>query len=242
MASHRIFILPLALLFLGIIANFMVWAQVRDVQAKWTNVPPVMSQPAAIVSSLGDRQLAYRMIAMMLQHLGDHGGRVTALRDYDYARLNDWFMLGNALDARSDMLPFLAAHYFGALEEPIVRPILDYLELVGSSPDGQKWRWLSQGVFIAKYHVRDDNLALELAQTLAAVSNPNMPAWTRAMPAFVLTDMGKEEAAFALLLGLLQSDAENLHPNEVVYLTEYICRELIPEGEQAIHPLCQRPQ
>ena len=236
--STKNLVWPAVFLAIGVIGNFIVWAQMRDVQGRWANVPPVMSQGAAIGSGLGDPQFAYRSVAVMLQHLGDHGGRATPLKQYDYQRLSDWFMLTHQLDSESDFAPFLAAFYFGALQEDKVRPLLEYLKTAGNSPVGQKWRWLAQGVFIAQYHVKDQQLALELAQVMAQIPNPDMPAWARAMPGFVMADMGKEEAAFALMISLLQSDAQNLHPAEVRYLTDYICDNLIPEAQRADHALC----
>ncbi len=127
--------------------NILFWFSVRDVRAKWGNVPPAPDMKYAASMGLGDRSFAYRSNGIMIQNLGDTGGRTTPLKDYDYNALADWFFLQNALDPHSNYVPYLAGYYFSALQEPEkYYPVLDYLEKVGSQDDGKRWRWLAQAV------------------------------------------------------------------------------------------------
>jgi len=68
--------------------------------------------------SLGDSQLAYRSYASLLQNFGNVDARSIALKDYDYNALGEWFMLSDKLDSRSDAVPMIAAHYYGAVQDP----------------------------------------------------------------------------------------------------------------------------
>src|SRR5690606_23680957 len=132
---------------------------------------------------------------------GDTGGRTTSLNDYNYEELAKWFFLADTLDPVSNYVPYLAAFYFGGVQEPEkFRPVLDYLVHVGNRAEGEKWRFLAHAVYLARFELEDNDTALELANKLARVNNPNMPGWTRQMPAFIMNTQGKKEAAYALLL------------------------------------------
>ncbi|MCB9991585.1 MAG: hypothetical protein H6867_09505 [Rhodospirillales bacterium] len=113
--------------FCALAAHGLFSVHSRPLQARWVNVPPVPSEAAAIAMALGDRALAYRMYGIMIQNLGDTGGRVTPLKDYDYPRLGQWFMLEDKMDERSDFIPYLAAYYFGGVRN---RKILGLLLII----------------------------------------------------------------------------------------------------------------
>ena len=114
---------------------------------------------------LGDPSLAYRANSVVLQNLGNTGGRTVSLDQYNYDDLTQWFFLQDKLDQKSDFIPYLASYYFGSVQDPeIFRPILDYLQMVGERPYEEKWRWLAQAVFMARYTMKDLDKALELAK------------------------------------------------------------------------------
>lgn len=188
----------------------------------------------------GDPQMAYRIYGLMLQNLGDTGGRSTALKDYDYGRLGEWFFLEDSLDERSNYIPMLAAFYFGATQsgEDLV-PVIDYLEAAGRHPYEQKWRWLAHAVYLARHGEDNMGRALELANELAALWQPGRPAWMRQMPALILTAEGDRQAAYDIMLGILKSGAEKMDPAEVFYTRDYICNTILSAGEAAANPLCK---
>src|SRR5688572_18893035 len=130
--------LKIYFLFVAVLtAQIFVWAQIKDVRARWMNVPPITTEQVVTAFTLGDAQLAYRTIGLMLQNFGDSGGRVTAFRDYDYERLAAWLHLETELDPVSNYAPFLAAYYFSAVDNPQKISLLaDYLHKVGSSTEG----------------------------------------------------------------------------------------------------------
>lgn len=206
-----------------------LWLAGHLAQARWPGVPPVPAEKGAVAMTLGDRQMSYRLGALTLQNMGDGGGRVTPLKEYDYRALSAWFYLLRGLDSVSDHVPLIAAYYFGATREPEqARIVAEYLAEAGQDPSGQKWRWLAQAVFLARYRANDLPYALELANKLAALQldhGRQMPIWARQMPAFVLTAMGEKDAARAIIAGILLTD-KSLKPNEINFLKAFLVERL----------------
>lgn len=225
-------------------ASVFLWTVSRSVQSIWPGVPPPpQSADIGTVLALSDPQLAYRIAGLQFQILGDEGGRSTPLKDYDYNALERWFRIADIWDPSSDYMPMLAAYYYGAVQDPgALRHILAYLETAGSRPEGEKWRWLAHAVYLAQHGLEDHELALKLARKLAAVNNPDMPAWTRQMPAFILEAKGDKETAYAIMQSILISEAKNLHPNEVNFMRAYICEKLLNAAQAAQDPLCASPK
>lgn len=225
---------------LAVIVNIVFWFSVRDVEARWENVPPVPDIRFAASSGLGDAQLSYRIIGLMIQNLGDTGGRSTALKEYNYDELAKWFFLQDHLDPRSNYMPYLAAYYFSAVQTPeSFRPALDYLVTVGQRPEGEKWRFLAQAVFLARFVMKDTDKALELAKLLAELDNSEMPSWTRQMPVFIMNASGEKETAYALMLEILRTSADKMHPNEVRNMRYYICQKILDKAEAKSNELCK---
>lgn len=211
------------------------WQLSSEVEARWAGVPPVPSAQASILMTLGDRQLAYRSGALTLQTLGDGGGRVVPLKEYDYHKLGQWFDVLDALDPASDHVPMIAAYYFGATHVPSdVAVIVNYLARIGDSPVGQKWRWLGHAAYLARHRMDNLDLALDIAYKLAHIQpldGKPLPIWARQMPAFLLNAQGDKEASRALIEDMLSS-AGDLHPNEVNFMKGYLTEQLgVPAKE-----------
>jgi len=245
MASKRTEITLWSLLFVIIIVQTALWRETRPIQAQWLNVPPVPTERALTASFLGDEQLAYRVSSLMLQNLGDEGGRITPLSDYNYADLKQWFFLMDKLDAKSDYIPYIAAYYYGGLDDQPekIKEIVAYLEHAGNSVTGEKWRWLARAVFLARYKMQDLDYALLLAKKLAALSYQTkaseMPNWTRQMPAFILNAKGEKEAAYAIMLEILKSVGDKIHPAEFNHTLAYICETILSPSEAMENELCK---
>ncbi len=221
-------------LFAVLALNVLLWMGSSYIRARWPGVPPVPQKESALAMTLGDGQFFYRFGAITLQNIGDTGGRITPLKEYDYTVLNDWFWLLNGLDARSDHIPLIAAFYFGATRVPKdVAEVVDYLSVIGDSPVGEKWRWLAHAVFLVRHRMNDVELGLELAHRLAAIDNPDMPIWARQMPAFVHAELGEKDAARAIIAGLLKTEGKRLHPNEINFMYAYLTEQLGISEEEA---------
>ena len=225
---------------LVIALHVIAWLQLRHVQARWLNVPPVPGERGAVAFSIGDQQLAYRTIGIMLQNLGDTGGRSTAFREYDYDRLAAWFALADRLDPHANFVPMLAAFYFSAVDDPQkLAPLAEYLRRVGNSTEGEKWRWLAQAVYIARYKLKDMDKAYRWAQELASIPRPDMPVWTKQMPAFVLNASGDKQAAYDIMVEILKSGKNTLPREEINAMKAYICDRILDKSAAKTNPLCQ---
>ncbi|MGB4106951.1 MAG: hypothetical protein WBK55_04050 [Alphaproteobacteria bacterium] len=216
------------------------WLQVRTAHARWMNVPPAPNGKGAEIFTLGDPQFAYRMTGVMLQNLGDTGGRSTAFKEYDYNHLAAWFNLAHGLDPRSDFVPMLAGFYFSSVDDPAkIAPLAEYLHQVGNSTEGEKWRWLAQAVYLARYKLKDMDKAYLWARELAAIPRPDLPAWTKQMPAFVLNAGGDKQAAYDIMVEMLRSGKNKLPREEVNAMVYYICKRILDPGKAEQDPLCQ---
>jgi hypothetical protein len=227
-----------------LIAQAGLWITLRETQAQWLNVPPVPSDSAVRASALGDEQFAYRSIGIMLQNLGDTGGRVTSLKDYNYTDLGKWLDLTYRLDPKSSYMPYIVSYYFGAVDgyPEKLPPIISYLYKAGMSSHGESWRWLAHAVYLARFKMQDLDKAYEMALDLAAIANKpesKLPNWARQMPAFILNAQGDKQAALAIMLEIISSVGEKLDPNEINHTRGYICEQILTPAEAAKNKLCE---
>lgn len=235
MRRHKI---PIVIFTIFLTANFLFWMHSHHVQAEWGNIPPAPKLTHAGIMSLGDKQLAYRANTIMLQNFGNSGGRSVSFKEYDYNNLKEWFFLQDSLDPRSNAVPMMATYYFGGVKDKEkIYHILDYLAVVGRRPYGEKWRWLGHGVNLARYELNDTDKALELAYLLAANKDPDLADWAKQMPAFVLRAQGNTRLAYDIMLNILISNIDTLHPNEIFYMRDYICNTLLPEDKSITPPV-----
>ena len=226
----------------ALLINFAFWLSLRDMRPHWGNVPPVPKEKFAALYGLGDENFSYRLNGLMLQNLGDTGGRVTALKDYDYETLAQWFLLEDKLDPVSNYVPYLASYYFGGVQDAEkFRPVFDYLAKVGMRDEGVKWTWLVQAIYIARHRLGDVDKALELAHLLAQTKNPTAPNWAQQMPAFVMNAKGDKREAYDLLVQTLKTSADRMDPSEVNATRAFICDQILEPSEAKDDPLCQTP-
>lgn len=243
MRGHRSMRLTVGFLIIALLCQLGAWASLRDRQASWANVPPAPSLRSARMSMLGDSQLAYRAIGIMLQNLGNAGGSSRALEDYNYTRLGRWFTVEDQLDPQSNFVPSLAAFYFGATDDPQqLGPVVDYLEKAGESPYSNKWRWLAQAVYLARFKMNDLDRAMTMASKLAGMYRPGMPGWVTQMPVFIYLQQNDRQAAYNLALQILKDDADHMQVNEINFMRDYICERILTPEQAKQDALCQSAQ
>lgn len=223
--------------FIFLLSNVAFWLHSRSIQVSWLNVPPAPQLETVSMAALGDKSFAYRSNALMLQNLGDIGGRTTSLKVYDFSNLKDWFLLEDSLDPHSDAVPMMAAYYYGAVKEKEQLDfILDYLEVVGQRPEGEKWRWLGHAVYLARDITKDHDRALELAYLLAENKSPDLGDWAKQLPVFLLQGEGDSELAYKIMLNLLIDNVDKMHPIEINYMKDYICNTILKDQPQIEPP------
>ena len=229
------------LLVMAVLANSLVWFYARDMQSKWIGVPPVPK----MTGGLGDAQTSYRQHGLVLQNMGDMGGRFTPFKLYDYDALGKWLFYLDKLDGQSDFVAYLAAYYFSNTPDTEkLRPIINFLRMAGTrNPEsGEKWRWLAQAIFLAKYKLKDLTLAGDLADELAKIANSrdDMPVWTYNMKAYILNDMGEKQAAFVMLTSVLANNSDKLDTAEITSTVAYICEQILDEEQAKQNELCTK--
>lgn len=228
---YLVFIAALAL-------NIGFWLHSKHIREAWENVPFPPSREALSIMSLGDDEVAYRMTGYFLQNLGSSAGRSEALKDYDYNRLERWLFAANELDPYSNYIPYLVAYFYSASQNPEqVRYLINYLDANGHVDRPQKWRWSAQAVYLAQFIIGDNDLALEIAQRLALI--PGAADWARQLPALVNLKMGNKEAAYGILLTMLDKERESLDPAEINAILDIICHRTLNKEEAAKNPLCR---
>jgi hypothetical protein len=170
----------------------------------WPGLDPAPSHSAALFYGFGDEQLSYRNIGLTLQNAGDTGGRVTNFKAYDYSVIEQWLWLADSFDSKANYVPSLAAYYFGAVKDKDkLQHLIGYLSHSGEVVTGEHWRWLGHAIYLARFELKDQKLALKLANKLAAMTGPDLPMWTKVMPAYVEKNMGQKKDARDLLLLIL---------------------------------------
>lgn len=198
------------------------WWRTRDLQAGWEGVPPAPSNQVAKALAMGDGQFLYRAATFVLQNMGDEGGRVTPLKDYDYQRLGQWFFLLDQFDPQSEYLPVLVGYYYSLSQNPDdIRIVISFLAHIAIRDPVRNWRWLAHAIYLARHRVGDMNLALSLAYRMAAIRGPGIPIWAQQMPAFVLADVGEKEAARNLMEAIIDSQTD-LEPSEIEFMRDFI--------------------
>lgn len=221
MRKQRLSILMLFLVMLLISAAFaqQIWA----LRPHSVIVPDVPSKTVLQLSALGDEEAFYRRQALRLQEFGDGGGQVRSLKDYDYKQLTQWMFRLQDLSPRSGYLSFLAAYYFSGVQDnpEALRELIAFLAAQGRSQQAENWRWLAQAAFLARFRLRDQDLALQLADQLARQPG-DLPIWARTMSSLIRLNIGETQAARVFIKTLLTTEKDNLHPNEVNYLVDLL--------------------
>lgn len=222
-----------------LILQICVWIYGYSYQARWLNVPPAPNTKMVSFGILGDKQLYFRTTSLMLQNLGDYGGRVTSLKEYNYDELSKWFILTDKLDSKSHFIPYLASYYFSAVQDTQkLFPLIKYLERAGIRGGDQDWRWIVQAAFLARYNYKDTNLALDIAKRLPELENKNIPIWAKQMPALILSDQGDKKAAYSIAVMILQTEGEKLEPTELNFIQYLICERILSVDEAKEDPIC----
>ncbi len=221
-------------------AQLALWTYSSREHPNWANVPEPPSSVAVAAAFLGDREVGYRTSVLALQAFGNETGRDHALKDYNYDNVGKWLMMTDQLNSESEYAPWLAGYYFGSTQNPEqLYPVIEYLRKVGKYPEKDKWRWLGQAVFLAKHKLKNDKLALELADELAETYRPGMPAWPLQMKAIVASEMGEKDMAYGMIVEMLKNDTVGMDPTEVNFMVDYLCNTILSPVQKKQDELCK---
>ena len=216
-----------ALLLVLLACQAVFWQQTHGIRPQLGIVADAPSVPAIKALSLGDDQFYFRWLALELQNTGDTYGRFTALKEYDYKKLSEWFLLLDRLDARSNMIPSLAAYYYSQTQNTQdVRYIVDYLYEHATRDVAHKWWWLLQAIYLAQHRLNDMDLALKVAKPLV---NKDVPVWAQQMTAVVYEQRGEMDDALRIMEAI-RDHAEHIPDADLRYM-EYFVKERLHKRE-----------
>ena len=182
-----------------------------------------LSQPADLSTylglSMGSEQLLSYLLALGLQLHDSQAGRHLDYDLIDYPVLIEW------LDTISDMAedteyPMLLASrvYTAASDRERLRQILAFIERRFDDGPGLHWRRLAEASVIARHRLDDLDLALSMAQKLAAApASADMPRWARDFEFLLLAEMNELETAIAIIQALLATNSIQ-DPDELRFL------------------------
>ncbi len=110
-------------------------------------IDKVPSSKQAQLLSFGDEQFYFRTSALKVQNFSHHFGDFTALVDYNYDKLIQWFEMLDRLDGRSNLVPSFASYYYSQTpNKEQLRKIVNYIENRSKNLESSWW-WRMQAVF-----------------------------------------------------------------------------------------------
>ena len=206
-----------------LLVNFLFWTQTRTIRPSLAVVPPVPGKEELAILKMGDDQFYFRALALQMQNVGDTYGRFTPLRHYDMGKMYHWFSLLDTLDARSDMMPAMAAYYFSQTQNAKdVRPLVGYLYEHSIRDIERKWWWLVQSIYLAQYKLKDMDLALKVSAPLV---DKRVPIWAQHMAAVVREKRGEMADALAIM-ETIKNNAEVIPERDLKYMHYFIKERL----------------
>ena len=198
----------------------VVWHNFRpDPVAQVADLKPPPSKEFLNVASFGDPVALSKLTMLWLQAHDNQPGISIPFKQLDYTVVTQWLAAILELDPRAHYPLLSAARVFG--EVPVAekqRQMLAFVEKEFHKDPDKRWAWLAHAAFVAKHRLKDQQLALKFAESLAEkATGENVPSWAKQMHIFLLEDMGEVESAKVLLGGLLESD-QVTDPHEQVFL------------------------
>jgi hypothetical protein len=213
MRVHRLPWAGMLCIILAVAHGIFAWSN-RELRPELAVLTPPPGALAREALSFGDGQFFYRTSVLNLQTVGDEGGRVTRLSDYNYDYVLGWLEALAALDPLSHHYIMLAVRYFGFTPDlTSVRRLVDFVVADASADPQRKWYWLTQAMVMADHTLADLDYTLQIAEQLAAYDFPGLPSWLLLFPAVVLEKMDRFEEALALL--------NRVRVDEAARLTQY---------------------
>lgn len=225
--SHKIF---LYLFIFTCAFQIVFWFKTESIKPKYDIVPNVPSPHFVKAVSLGDNEFLFRILAFQLQNAGDVYAGFTALKNYDYSRLYQWWNLLDELDAKSNLVPAMSVYYYSQTQnKPDAGYVVKYIDNRAEKNLNENWWWLFQTIYIATNVLNDNDLALKIANKIAKNTDPNAPIWTKQIPAFINARMGNDCLAFKIIQDMVDEDKKGIRkftPEEVGFMKYFINQRL----------------
>jgi len=195
------------------------WCQTKNIKPDLGIVPDVPGRQEIHALTFGDDEFYFRVLAFIIQNCGDTYGRFSPLRYYDLNKLYYWFGLLDELDAKSNMMPSLAAYYFSQTQNVAdVHYVVDYLYEHSVRDVEHNWWWLIQAIYLAMHKMNNMDKALEVAKPLV---NDKVPVWAQQMTAVVYEKRGEMGDALRIM-ETIKAHAKNIPDADLKYMTYFV--------------------
>ncbi|HSQ97143.1 MAG TPA: hypothetical protein VLL98_00290 [Rickettsiales bacterium] len=223
-----------------LILQIVFWKKTENIKPNLGIVPEVPTLATVKAFSFGDEEFYFRIKGLRLQNAGDTFGRFLPLKDYDYKKLTEWFMLLDNLDNKSNYIPSLAAYYYSMTQNTKdLIYIIDYLEQHADRDPQNKWWWFYQAMSIANNLYKDKDLAIRLATKLKNSSPDDAPLWTKQMLALLLADKGENCEAIKIINSIIddyEKKDEKISDEELNFMRYFIEQKIKKLKEQHFNP------
>ena len=235
--SHKIFLYFFVAFFA---LQIFFWLKTENIKPQYNIVPNLPNSDVVKVLSAGDDEFLFRVLALRIQNSGDVFAGFIALKDYDYLKLYQWFLLLDSLNEKSNLVPSLASYYFSqSPNKSDVAYVERYLEEHSLKNVDANWWWLFQAIELARTNLQDNNLALKLAYKLSENNAKNAPLWTKQMPAFIHARRGEGCMAFAVIQKLIDENnagVRQISVEEMNFMRYFIGERLAKLKNQGFNP------
>jgi hypothetical protein len=211
------------LLLIALMAQLSWHGRQQPIGARANDLPYPLSTRAYVIASLGEPVVVAKLLNLWLQAFDNQPGISIPLHALDYGVVSQWLDTILELDPNGDYPMLAAARVYGSVNDRAKqRAMMNYIYDKFTQDPDKHWRWLANAVIIAKYELKDMQLALKYAEALAdSTTSEKVPYWAKDMKIVVLEDMGEIEAAKVLVGGLIAS-GEITDPNELNFLENKI--------------------
>ncbi len=225
MPAPRSLVLPPWLMWFLLVSLFLVQIAfgraVAPLRAAIEQMPSPPGQITTKVLAFGDEEFLFRALSHWLQDVGDGGGRVRPLRDYDYDRVVGWLQALDRMDDQSDYPFSLAAHYFGAITDPAGAPprvakIAEYFCTAALAQPARRWPWLVSAAAMARRSGMAPGVASDVAGAVIRLrDDPSVPRWLPLLAIPLYHRAGQDDLARRLeadpeLIGIRQELRQEL--------------------------------
>ncbi len=208
---HKIFLIFFCAAFL---LQIIFWFKTENIKPHYEIVEKAPNHKLLKFAALGDDEFLFRSLIFRLQNSGDIYLKFSALKDYDYSRLYQWFQALDILNRKSNSTPYLAAYYFSQTQNTADSSyIVKYLSEHARQDLNANWWWMFQAINVSLETLNDTDLALKLSYELSENNSPSAPLWTKQMPAFIYAKQGNGCMAFKIIKDLI--DENNSHKREI---------------------------
>ena len=181
--------------------------------------PSLSSLPFFMAS---DQAFSYRIILFWLQQFDVQSGQYVSYKNLNYENLEHWLEVLSKLEPHSQYPILLATRiYTRVADESKKRQMLEFVYQQFLLNPAKNWRWLSEAVVVAKYGLKDLNLAYRFASALHDSSVMIIPQWARDTKKYVIQKIPEIELV-RLLIGGMMVDHMISDQNELEFLDNYL--------------------